>query len=295
MGSVKQFPDFQRSTTIFPRNSLKELVQVQVSELTLLEKGITRTITSINCPEKKEPIPVSLVFALDVSGSMGVSVGNGKTRMEVAIDATREMITNLPTSNVECAITSFDNNNYLLQDFTSNKVDLIKAVEKLTPQGGTSFNAALLDPPSSALQISKKAKYKRAIILLTDGYSTETNYSAIIDEAIKQDCSIYVVCLQMETLKDLQLIADGTNGQVFDKVQSLVELKDIFQNIFEDVQQLNGCTITWKSTFDCKNSPVEVTVDWQSKKCSTTYSPILEHQPTLSLNPIYMYLSLIHI
>ncbi|MBK7186793.1 MAG: VWA domain-containing protein [Ignavibacteria bacterium] len=115
------------------------------SELSLTENGQPRTITSITCPPQQPPKALSVVLVIDVSGSMGSGYGS-VPNIELAKTAARAWVNGLPLDESECAITSFDHSNYLNQDITTDRNKLLSAISQLKPNGGTDYNAALVDP-----------------------------------------------------------------------------------------------------------------------------------------------------
>jgi uncharacterized protein with von Willebrand factor type A (vWA) domain len=174
------------------------------SEVLLTENGQPRSITSVSCPPDQPPKALSTVLVIDVSGSMEEGTGINK-RIELAKTAASAWVTALPLGLSECAVTSFDDNNYINQDFTTNRPNLLKSISRLSPLKGTDYNQALINPTAGGLIISKKGKYQKVIVLLTDGLGNGSE-PAIIAEANRQNCIIYCVTIGMPAPDILKIL-----------------------------------------------------------------------------------------
>ena len=172
-------------------------IKHQKSELSILENGVNRSIVKVDCPPGPPQKSLSSVLVMDVSFSMYHAFGSA-SNLELAQAAAISWINALPGTNNECAITSFSDNNYANQDFTTDKSALLKAVNQLRLIGGTDYDMALLNPAAGGLRISKSGKYQRVIVFLTDGAPNRPpSVDEIVNQAINQNCVIYCVTLGM--------------------------------------------------------------------------------------------------
>lgn len=139
------------------------------------ENGVWKDGT-VFCPNPGQS-KFSTILVIDRSGSMLKSSDTyGKSRMDLAKQAAQTWIDNLPAGRFECAIMSFDNRVYLLQDFTEDKELLSNSLksDSLDPAGGTDYNSAFMydnERPrgEGALLVGERAKYPLYIVFLTDG------------------------------------------------------------------------------------------------------------------------------
>ncbi|MDQ1264986.1 MAG: hypothetical protein QG635_136, partial [Bacteroidota bacterium] len=127
----------------------KQIRNLSTSDFVLMENHLSRMVTDISCPLPQQQNPLSSVLTIDISGSM-----NGEN-LNIAREAAITWIDALPSGNCECAVTSFNNSNNINQDFTSNKIKLKDAVNKLNSTGGTNYDAGLIEPFGGSLIISK--------------------------------------------------------------------------------------------------------------------------------------------
>jgi len=282
---TKNYP--QISAMIVTKDNAGKSVVPILNEISVTENTLPVQNLVLNCPQRPATVkPISLVITLDNSGSMA-NIRNGEQNMEIAKRAALKLISELPSSNVEVAITSFDGSSLLWQDFTSDKSLLIAAVNSIFPAGSTNYDAGLLLPPSGALNITKNAKYARNIIFLTDGESTQITEQSIINEALLQQCKINVVCLRTNAKESLKNVAISTNGLLFENVQNTEEIEFVFTTLLEYAQGIEPCTLTWNSPEQCENIVKNVTIDWLQSQDSKVYFPPSTITPLLTFSPYY--------
>ncbi len=264
------------------------MTNLSISDFTLKEEGITRTITNISCPTPKPPDTLSSVLVIDVSGSMNWGPGN-TTNMDLAKKAARAWVTALPQGS-ECAITSFDTYNYLNQDFTQNKSLLNSAIDKLSPMGGTYYNTALIEPMAGGLLVSKQGKHKRVIVFLTDGMPLDTpSVSKIVSEANSQNCVIYCVTLGMTAPQSVKYIATQTGGEVYENVTTVEEAESVYLTILRKALGIpSPCTIEWNSDISCNSDRKNVELSLNSINLKSLSSYILPSSllAKLSFSPL---------
>ncbi len=240
-----------------------------ISELKVIENGMARTITNISCPPYQPPRAISSVLVVDVSGSMKATRGT-ESNMELAKSAARTWVNELPLGKSECAITSFDNSNYLNQDFTTDRALLLNAIAPLTPLNGTDYDAAFLHSMAGGLLVTNRAKHSRVIVFLTDGQGNGSE-STILAEALKQNCTIFCVAIGMSAPAILKNIATSTGGAYYDNIVSKQEIETIYRTILHLAQSGNPCDITWTGGPSCTLGDRSVELQWNTTTYKTSY------------------------
>ncbi|MBK7411739.1 MAG: choice-of-anchor D domain-containing protein [Ignavibacteria bacterium] len=256
------------------------------SELSLTENGQPRTITSITCPPQQPPKALSVVLVIDVSGSMGSGYGS-EPNIELAKSAARAWVNGLPLGRSECAITSFDGSNYLNQDFTTDRDKLLNAISPLKPNGGTDYDAALINPMAGGLIVSKRGNHQKVIVFLTDGQGGGTE-SAIVAEANSQSCIVYCVTLGMPAPDILENIASRTGGQTYENVTTVEGAEDVYNKILQVAQGSLPCDITWTGEAPCSSVNTAVELTWQGQKSQAGYAPPSGAIASLTVAPSYV-------
>lgn len=126
----------------------------------------------------------------------------------------------------ESAITLFAGRPYIVQDFTTDTSRLNKVANTLQPLPGTNIDAAFREDFNGALSVLSRGKYRRVIILATDGLSP-VNDSVIVDAANKLSAVIYILVVGNPATTELKNCASKTDGVCIDNI-SLSKLPYFF-------------------------------------------------------------------
>jgi Ca-activated chloride channel homolog len=108
--------------------------------------------------DHNEDTPVSVGVILDTSGSMNA-------KLNTATDAIDRFIRTIHPDD-DIFLMGFDTETYLLQDFTSDRTKLRKALKYADSGGGTALYDALQE---GIKKVKHGGNTKRAILLITDG------------------------------------------------------------------------------------------------------------------------------
>ncbi len=106
--------------------------------LTILLVGLARPQAIVSLPRQERTI----LLTFDVSGSMAADDVQ-PTRMEAAKSVARDIIQNQPR-NTQIGVVAFSESGFAVQAPTNDKDALLAAINRLTPQRGTSLGQAVL-------------------------------------------------------------------------------------------------------------------------------------------------------
>src|SRR6188768_644376 len=113
-------------------------------------------------------VPVSLGILLDSSGSMTPD------KMEAARAAINRFTQDLLEPEDELFLMTFSRSSHLLQDWTTDRRLISRAMSRIQPDGGT----AMYDAVADALPITAAGKHeKKAILLISDGNDRNSQMS----------------------------------------------------------------------------------------------------------------------
>lgn len=212
----------------FVRNLAKD-------DFIIKEDGMEQKITNFS----REDTPLSLSLLMDISSSM---IGE---RIERAQESALQLIHRMVKGENKAMIMSFDDKIYLQQYFTSELVPLSEAITFLAADGGT----ALYDAIAHAVRKLRPIKGKKAIILLSDGDDTDSNFDfdVVLDYCKQSDILIYSVGLQRLTfsqtfrqttdltLQQLRRVAEISGGKAY--FPGLIDhLNKIYDNIGRELE-----------------------------------------------------------
>lgn len=222
---------------------------LQLEDFTVLENGVERKIDFFEPLRKTtgETRPLSLVFALDVSGSI---TNEELSNLRVAM---QNFINRLADYNSYFAIMSFGMEVKTVQGFTNKPDKLEKTFAKLLKdQVGLSTHAydavddAVRLLQKKAPRVNKNKLMKRAIILITDGFPVGdvVTPKTVIERANTAETTVYTIILPsysrlqgnkkpLPTPLEVSGLVEKTGGRSFYANERNFE--PLFKSLAEDI------------------------------------------------------------
>jgi Ca-activated chloride channel homolog len=151
--------------------------------------------------------PISIALLLDSSASMTYS-------MQAAGKAAAEFVTHALKPGDRCSITAVQDVPRRKQPLTDDRAAITRALEEIVPDGRT----ALFDSLASAIRELRDEKNRRAIVLMTDGTDTSSNWSFDDVESLAREAGIPIYFIVYEgdgdarSLDRLNYLATQTGG-----------------------------------------------------------------------------------
>jgi len=285
------FPRMKANYLIIDQNN-QRIENVDLSDFRITEMGVQRNILSLYCDTIVNNNAISSVLSIDISRSM---TKNGLDRLTIAKSAALYWVNALNLDKSECAVTTFDNLNYLNQDLTQEKDFLINAINTIQVKNTTDFDYALIGKPAGSLIISKNAVNPPVILFLTDAFafgnnSGIKNKDVIINEAIAQNCPINIITMGNKTNSELMEIAEKSGGSWYDEVNTEAAIKSIYQSLLNKYIENTPCTIEWESDYMCSSSKYELKLEYLplSISSSTFLKPKDENIANSTASPIVL-------
>ena len=182
-------------------------------------------------------LPLRLGILIDTSNSIR---GRFKFEQEAAI----EFINNVVRTNQDKAmVVRFDNSAELVSDLITDTEKLTTAIRNLRPGGGTAFYDAIYFACRDKLsQDQPKHKFRRAIIMVTDGDDNQSNYTRdqALEMAQKSDVVLYTIStndskIESDGDKVLKYYASETGGRAFFPFR-VEDLEQSFENIANELR-----------------------------------------------------------
>ena len=137
----------------FTVNRLELLKKIKDIQLAISNKTTMPILSGLKLEANDEGLKLTGSNS-EVSIETKLFINDEKNNLVIAKEAARAWLNTLSLPQSECAITSFDDYNYLNQDFTSDRDQLLTAISTLSAKEGTNYNAALLLPRYGGLRLS---------------------------------------------------------------------------------------------------------------------------------------------
>ncbi len=130
-------------------------------DFSVYEDDVPQTITHFSA----ERVPVSLGLVLDTSGSMAGE------KWDHATDALNRFLLDLLVDQDEVFLYRFSNDPVLVENWTTNRDQLSRAIGRIYPRGGTAMYDALADAVPMA---DTGHNRKKAVVVISDGNDTNS-------------------------------------------------------------------------------------------------------------------------
>jgi len=178
-------------------------------DLEVIEDGVEQEIQTF----EEAVDPVTVVLALDASGSMKKAALQAQEAAREFVDALR------PEDRI--AMVSFADKSVLVHGPTDQRDQTLKAIDSYVAAGGTALNDALYD---SLSQVAK-AEGRRAVVVVTDGRDENAastgpgsvqSWDDVLQELAKTDATVYAIGIGTNVDKArLQTLADKSGGAAY--------------------------------------------------------------------------------
>lgn len=212
------------------RDANRRLLTVDASNLIVIEDGVEQTVTDFQ--EASEP--VSIVMALDKSGSMRQEEEAVKAAASSFIDSLR--------AEDKLGVVGFSEGAEMLADVAAYRTWSRHAISQYRTNGGT----ALYDGLGLSLERLEAVKGRRAIVVMTDGRDENNPGTApgsvlTLDEIIKKltetNVTIYAIGLGAKVDRaTLERLAEVTNGEAYFPAD-VSTLAAEFRRVTEDLRR----------------------------------------------------------
>jgi Ca-activated chloride channel family protein len=139
-------------------------------------------------------------------------------------------------------VVSFDTSAELVADMTDDIEKLNASIRTLRPGGGTALYDAIYFACKEKLQDQPPEKFRRAMVILSDGDDNQSRYTRdqALEMAQKADVVIYTISTnisgqELDGDKVLRYFAQETGGQVFFPFK-VSDLNQSFENIANELR-----------------------------------------------------------
>jgi VWFA-related protein len=189
------------------------------------EDGRPQTLTHF----ESHDIPLDLIVALDISGSM-------MTAMPKLKEAAKEFLSNVPPRDL-VTVLGFNDSIFTLTRRATDAAERTQAIDRLAPWGAT----ALYDLIISAVDTAGTGSGRKALVVFTDGEDQGSRARLEDVEASLQssDVTLYMIGqgrgTSLETMKTvMRRLAEPTGGRAL-FMEKIDELRDAFAELLDEL------------------------------------------------------------
>lgn len=182
-------------------------------------------------------LPLRIAVLIDTSNSI-------RERFRFEQEAASEFVKSvLRTKNDKGMVVSFDTQPELVTDLVEDTEQIEKGIRSLRPGGGTTLYDAIYFACQDRLQRDQPStKYRRAVILLSDGDDNNSRYTRdqALEMAQKADAVIYAISTNLSRIesdgdKVLKYLTAETGGRAFFPFK-VEDLEVSFENLASELR-----------------------------------------------------------
>ena len=155
-------------------------------DFVVYEDGKPQTVTHFD----SERVPVSLGLVMDTSGSMsGEKIATAKSAVE-------RFLHRLLDESDEVFLYQFESDATLVQDWTTDRNAVSRALGRLQARGGT----ALYDAAAEAVPLAQSgAQRKKAVVIISDGNDTSSQIDAASVQQLIRETEVLVYAIGIDS------------------------------------------------------------------------------------------------
>ena len=181
-------------------------------------------------------LPLRLAILIDTSNSI-------RDRFRFQQEAATNFINSVMRAQDKATLVSFDTAAEVITDLTNDTNALERGVHELRPGGGTAlYDAMYLACKEKLMRDQPMYKFRRAMVILSDGDDNESRYSRdqALEMAQRADTVIYTISTNISHIetdgdKVMRYFADQTGGAAFFPFQAK-DLNQSFENIANELR-----------------------------------------------------------
>ena len=206
---------------------------LKVEDFEIFENGDPQEISFFSEAGKREDILLTIALIIDTSGSV-------KDKLKYEIDTASEFLREILRPDKDLAmIMQFDSEVNLVQDFTQNQDDLLRALNRLRAGNNTSLFDAVYLAAEEKLRFEAGRK---VMVVISDGEDTSSIVSKeeALEAAQKSDAIIFGIGVRGRDSRgmfgDLERFSDRTGGAFFSPRAKFEEIQEAFRSIGESLR-----------------------------------------------------------
>jgi VWFA-related protein len=222
----------------------RQFLDLALDDLTVIEDGVPQKVDTF----QEAVAPVSIVLALDGSGSMAKAVDSVKAAAQTFVESLR------PEDPL--GVLLFSDTSVFAHDLTTNRKDSTAAIDGYSAKGGT----ALYDGLTDALMRLKRTEGRKVVVLLSDGRDENNPGTApgsvhtqkeVLDALKEIDAAIYPIGLGPRVDRVLLERLAAESGGLAYFPEDVSSLRDDYARVVEGIRR--RYVVSYTSTNAARN------------------------------------------
>ena len=264
-------------------------------DITVIENGVSRTVTRLVCGAGQMPRPLSIAVSFDLSSSMqGWRTGTGEfDPFTIGQHALRYMANAVPFPRSEMALQGFED--FLVGGIplVRDRAAFVREVDRLPMMTNNNFERGLFDEERGTLNVVKRGAHGKVAILISDNDACIARpdpalLRRYIDTCSKYSIRFYAIIFRttISTPLAFQALVDATGGRLYDQMTTRAQAEAAVKEILDREQGEGGCEIAWESLPGCPEMrEVTVAIPQHMVSASTSYHAPATALPGLRIEP----------
>jgi WD40 repeat protein len=273
----------------------KYLSNCSLNDIKIIENKIECDVLNISSFQNKTSEPVSLMVSLDLSNSMSKRTEKKVVAIEMGKLLVRTIVNTIAIPPSEIAIQTSNDENTILQDFTSEKEEIIKTLEPIYAAGYVDIKKQLAGEFTGLFTCAKNGKNKKIALLFTDAMwqkIPDEDIKYCIDLCNENNISFYAaICRPTgDSLPGIsesyREIAEATGGALIENAIGNQEVKEIVPEFINKIQNSKYYNISWKAKAS-NNGEIDLQLNHKPLNISKNIKYYLDYSNVaqLEINP----------
>lgn len=283
---ITNYPTVKSEIYVFDKGVNYPLQSYNISSFAVLDNGIVPNNLNFVNPNQNllANASIDLVFDLGLATLETQSID----RFKIGKDFIRNFVALVDSNDIELALTSFDAINYINQDFTFTKSNILKSLVTLTPSGNSVLDQAFIDKPAGATEILKNAKYPKNLILITDG-TLLIDKQKILDEITTQNIKVFIGVIGTYIGDDLKDIALQSGGWYVENINESSDLELLSKYFYSLILGFKPSEMSWENDISCSDiREVEINLPAKDYQIKFKYQIQNLQKPIITSNPKFL-------
>lgn len=270
-----QYPKVEIKGLFIYQNRIVDLIE---PNLIINENGQSRDFSVLECDNTSKKKDYHLIIAIDVSTSMY------STNNELIKSTLSDVLSNYNNDLAKIAILAFSNSNYIISDFTNNRIDLINSLDKIFTYGSALLDNAFFSKNGGIFSLFNKVNGDKNLILITNGPNI-LDFESIADSVAKSGIRVNSIFMGLGNSKELKELSNSNNGFSLGNNNNYATLHSNLKAMLYLCETNSPCSIVYNSRTCNLDNVIDLNFTDYSVNKELTFVLPFSSMPQLKITP----------